>query len=383
MDAPLDGDWRTTLIVEDDLSTRELLTELLSLDGVPAIAVGTVGEARTLLTARAFACAVIDKNLPDGSGLDVLRALREHGPETEAVLLTATADLSSAVEALRLGASDYLFKPVDPTLFRKRLASLLDRRRVRDENRRLQSRLLRSERAGSIGVLAAALAHELNTPLAYVTANLNFLRERLQELSAAVPALGELLEVVDESREGAERMKATVDQVRLLEQGYREEMGPVDVQETLSLALELVLPLAPRASTLRRELHPVPKVNATRAQLLQVFLEVITLASGSEQQPAAEVQVTLTSDDQSVVVTVSATPAPPDFAAFNGTGTLLSAGHPGRRLGVSVCRGIIHSLGGQCALDGPGHTLRIRFPIAPGGLFRDVLDPSAPVGEPR
>jgi signal transduction histidine kinase len=98
------------LIVEDEPIVQELLAELLRDEADELIVAGGVQEARALIGAG-FTVALVDKNLPDGSGLTLIGELRAAVPDAAIILMTAYASLDTAIEALRAGAYDYIPKP--------------------------------------------------------------------------------------------------------------------------------------------------------------------------------------------------------------------------------------------------------------------------------
>jgi DNA-binding NtrC family response regulator len=100
------------LAVDDDPNFLSALAELIEGQGFTTNTACTLRDARTQVSHRTPDVALIDLYLPDGSGIDLLKDL-EPGASTEVVLMTGHADVESAVQALRLGASDYLTKPLD------------------------------------------------------------------------------------------------------------------------------------------------------------------------------------------------------------------------------------------------------------------------------
>lgn len=108
--APLAG--LSLLLVEDELLLRKRYASHLESEGAEVTAVGTVREAAEALGALDFDAVVLDVNLPDGKGTDLLRQ-HKIGPSTSAVVMTAQGGVAGAVEAMRLGAADYLTKPFD------------------------------------------------------------------------------------------------------------------------------------------------------------------------------------------------------------------------------------------------------------------------------
>ncbi len=100
------------LAVDDDPNFLSALAELIEGQGFTTNTACTLRDARAQVSHRTPDVALIDLYLPDGSGIDLLKDL-ELGASTEVVLMTGHADVESAVQALRLGASDYLTKPLD------------------------------------------------------------------------------------------------------------------------------------------------------------------------------------------------------------------------------------------------------------------------------
>ena len=108
--APLSG--LSVLVVEDEPLLRKRYAGHLESEGAEVTAVGTVREAAAALAGLDFDVVVLDVNLPDGKGTDLLRG-GKLGPTTSAVVMTAQGGVAGAVEAMRLGAADYLTKPFD------------------------------------------------------------------------------------------------------------------------------------------------------------------------------------------------------------------------------------------------------------------------------
>jgi DNA-binding NtrC family response regulator len=100
------------LIVEDDANAREALALLAAREGFTTAQAGSIAEARVQLVRQHPDVILIDLRLPDGDGIDLIPDLDDR-ESTETILITGHASIETAVEALRLGASDYLTKPVD------------------------------------------------------------------------------------------------------------------------------------------------------------------------------------------------------------------------------------------------------------------------------
>ena len=114
------------LVVEDEESQRSLLETLLTNKGFEVLTAAGVHEAFTTLEEARPNLLLTDYNMPDGTGLEVLRKARETDPDMGVVLLTAYGTVPMAVEAMRQGALDFMRKPVNESDFIERIAQALD-----------------------------------------------------------------------------------------------------------------------------------------------------------------------------------------------------------------------------------------------------------------
>ena len=101
------------LVVDDRPNMLSLLEKVLSKD-VDVVTASSTADAIAKLSAEPVSVVLCDLRMPDGSGLDVLRECKRVRPRAEFVLMTAYASVDTAIEAMRLGAYDYVTKPFDP-----------------------------------------------------------------------------------------------------------------------------------------------------------------------------------------------------------------------------------------------------------------------------
>jgi len=104
---------RTLLIVDDDKSFVQRLASAMESRGFAVTTAEAVAEGLQHVDKAAPAYAVVDMRLADGSGLDVISALKERRPSARAIVLTGYGNIATAVNAIKLGAIDYLAKPAD------------------------------------------------------------------------------------------------------------------------------------------------------------------------------------------------------------------------------------------------------------------------------
>lgn len=118
---------KSALLLEDYADTRDWLAELLrsAFDGVEVDEAATIAKARDLLANKQFNLAIIDLNLPDGSGIDFIRELSAASPQTYCVVATISDDDRHLFAALQAGAHGYLLKEQPREALLKRLQGIL------------------------------------------------------------------------------------------------------------------------------------------------------------------------------------------------------------------------------------------------------------------
>jgi two-component system response regulator RegA len=104
---------RSLLLVEDDAPLRQRPAQALAIRGFEVATANSAREGLSQVVRHAPAFAVVDLHLGDGNGLDIVAALKQRRPDVRAVIVTAYGNIASAVSAVKIGAVDYLAKPVD------------------------------------------------------------------------------------------------------------------------------------------------------------------------------------------------------------------------------------------------------------------------------
>ncbi len=104
---------RTLLIVEDDKLFLAQLARAMESRGFKVATAASVKDGLVHLETQSPAYAVVDMRLGDGNGLDVISELKHRRPDARAIVLTGYGDIATAVNAIKLGAVDYLAKPID------------------------------------------------------------------------------------------------------------------------------------------------------------------------------------------------------------------------------------------------------------------------------
>ncbi|HNV73676.1 MAG TPA: response regulator [Gemmatimonadaceae bacterium] len=223
------------LVVEDDDVTAAVVIAAVSGggDGVDARAdfeadrVASLAQAIERLQREPFAAVLLDLSLPDSSGLATLDALLDLDLDCAIIVLTALDDSAVALEAVRHGAQDYLFKGrVDPTLILRSLLYAIGRHRA-------EAQLRHAQQMEALGRLAGGVAHDFNNLLTIVIGNAEALEHGLLEPSDVPTAIGEIRQ--------AARRAAELTQ-RLLALGRQQQLQPrvIDVGDAVG-AMEPML----------------------------------------------------------------------------------------------------------------------------------------------
>ena len=113
------------LIIDDEPDIRELLEITLGRMGVTTRAAADVRTALAELERQRFDLCLVDMRLPDGNGIDILRHMAEHHPETPVAMITAHGNMDTAIEALKAGAFDFVSKPVELPVLRRLVETAL------------------------------------------------------------------------------------------------------------------------------------------------------------------------------------------------------------------------------------------------------------------
>jgi two-component system, NtrC family, response regulator PilR len=113
------------LVVDDEPDIRELIEITLERMDVATTAVANLGEAYSAAKKSPFNLCLTDMRLPDGNGIDLIRHMHQHYPGVPVAMITAHGNMSSAIEALKAGAFDFVSKPVDLQVLRNLVGTAL------------------------------------------------------------------------------------------------------------------------------------------------------------------------------------------------------------------------------------------------------------------
>jgi PAS domain S-box-containing protein len=243
------------------------------------------------------------------------------------------------------------------------------------DRQRLQELLRQNDRLTALGTLAAGVAHEINNPLAYVLLNLGWLERRLSDAARSPESLASIVEMVRETRTGAERVAAIVRELRAFSRSEPETRLRQEIHEAVTAAARMLAHELRERARLFIDRDDAPAVLAGPGQLEQVLLNLILNASqafADNDPDRNEIRVRIAANeagDAIIEVTDNGVGMEESVVAriFDPFFTTKPLG-VGTGLGLSICHGIVTALGGRITVSsepGRGSTFRIALPPAP------------------
>lgn len=365
------------LHLEDDAADSALVQAALEAGGLGCelTRVDTQAAFCELVEQGGFDLILADCTLPSFDGFSALRLAAERRPDVPFIFLSGTLDEEVAIESLKIGATDYVFKTkmsrIVPSV-RRALREAEERaRRAQAEKalRATQLELAHVARVMTMGEMAASIAHELSQPLAAVIING---KACLRWLSGEHPNLGEARASVEGIVRDATRAGEVIAGIRALTRKAATEKERLDLNETIEQVVVLVrAELHKHRVVLHTQLgRDLPPVLGDRIELQQLLLNLFINAaeamSAVAERPRELVVATADLDPAQVIVSVRDTGPGLDprigdhiFDAFYTTKP------GGMGMGLSICRSIVQNHGGRLwaeANDGPGTTFRFTVP---------------------
>lgn len=404
------------LIVDDEEGVRKVFAAHLA-QRYTCTTAGDAQEALAHLADEHFALAILDVQMPGLSGVELLRKIIDDFPDVAVIMASGVDRSQRVVDALRLGAFDYLIKPVDLDVLEltveralQRRALLRDGRRYKQElerhNRelatqkaeleRLQAQLVHSEKMASLGQLAGGVAHELNNPAGFIYSNMETLGKYAKELERllafyddiSLPSesaaesqalkreirydrlIPDLSSIISDCQEGARRIRDIVLNLRTFSRLDEAEVKKIDIHEGMEATIRLLSHyFNSDRIVLKRSYGPLPLVECFAGQLNQVWMNLLTNAAQALGPDQGEVRIETTVENENVVVRVSDTGkginAEDIKRVFDPFFTTKAIGE-GTGLGLSISYGIIQRHHGRINVEstpGKGTTFTTIIPL--------------------
>ena len=307
---------------------------------------------------------------------EALRVLRNE-PE----LLDQLAQAEPGDLRLPRGADDVLLDvtSVEPLRVGGQQGTLVLARDV-TRRRALEAQLQLADRLAAVGTIATGVAHEINNPLAYVLANLDFL-ERVLDGGLQGDDIAEARTILAETRDGAERLRAIVRDLKAFAHDD-DTLAEVDVHAVLDAACRMAGTELRHRATVERRYGALPSVLANEGRLGQVFLNLLVNAAHAfDEKPGPSdanrvvLRTSLAADGSAIVEVEDNGPGIDEQALehiFDPFFTTKDVG-VGTGLGLFLVRSTVEDLGGRLSVDtalGRGTTFRVSLPPASNGLRR-------------
>ncbi|HET6585166.1 MAG TPA: response regulator [Nannocystaceae bacterium] len=378
------------LVIEDDVNDHELLLREIQRGGydVECERVETATALCEALDRQRWDVVLSDYSLPSFDAPRALAIIKDRRIDVPFIIVSGTVDEVTAVASMRAGAHDFMAKGK-----LARLLPVIDRElreaAGRADRRRMQEQLLVSDRMASLGTLAAGVAHEINSPLAAILANLEVVMDDLAALAPAALArpphaadwaawvraqVEKTLEPLHDACEAALRVRDVSRDLKVFSRGDEQRLGAVDVRQVMESSLRMAQNEIRHRAELVREYSDVPPVHANDTRLGQVFLNLVVNAVQSLPEESAErhrIRVVIRPEAEGrVCVEVHDTGAgiPADVLPqiFDPFFTTKPIG-VGTGLGLAICHRIVTSLGGEITVQserGVGSVFSVSLPVA-------------------
>ena len=222
--------------MDDDAAQTRLVQKCLELSGyvVDLAEDGAAGLAAC--EANTYHAVIVDQTMPGLSGLDVIRTLVSRGKFPPIVMVTGTGNERIAVEAMKLGVSDYLVKDLEGgfvNVLPLVVSRAIKQRRLLREKERMEKELAQAQRMEAIGQLAAGIAHEINTPTQYIGDNTRFLQGAFTYVDDLLGSFDRLLRAARSNSVTEELLKEAETAFHSADLGYLAREIPLAIQQSL------------------------------------------------------------------------------------------------------------------------------------------------------
>jgi signal transduction histidine kinase len=355
------------LIVEDNVVLAENLDDIFSSRGYAVAHANSASAALAIARNEGFELALVDVNLPDSAGTDLLPALRDACPNAEIVVITGHATLDAAVAAVRGGAFHYVAKPFKVDELIATVDGALRHASSQRERRALERRAAEAEALAHMGTLAAGLAHEIRNPLNAALLQLHLLGRGVARLDeAAREGLERRVTIVEGELKRLERLLSDFLELARPRPMARE---PVDLGALVGEVLTFQEPAAQAQgiALLRRTEEGVLALG-DRERLKQVLYNLVANALEASGAGAVTVGCERDPDGERVRLRVADTgrgiPRATLARIFEPFFTTKEAG---TGLGLSIVRQIVQRLGGDVevrSVEGRGTEVEVSIPAS-------------------
>lgn len=379
LDAPARGGApakETVLVVDDEPHILEFMVDMLAEQGYDVDGVPTGTEAVAALKKKPYQVALVDLQLGDMTGIELLHEFRKTDEDIQMILVTAYASLDNAVRALQAGFFDFLVKPVDTAYLKRAIKMALGKRRdelaIKILNADLQKANHEMNRLNDLKTkFLSIVTHDLRTPLTSIK---GYAQVLIMQQNLAEEQKKHFLEVIaKESDRLAALVNDLVDFVSIEAGKLRVEKEEVDMAAILTQTRDRMAPLAQQqgvAFSLQSQTAAWPKVRADPQRLDQVLTNLISNAL-KHTPSGGRVDVTAEAREHTLRVEVADTGEgipPADLRRVFEQFFQVEA-HASKRaglgLGLTIAKEIVQAHGGDIGAhsDGPGRGAKFWFTL--------------------
>jgi two-component system, NtrC family, sensor kinase len=395
----------TILLVDDEEMVRDLLRRVLERDGHRVLAASSKAEAFEQFTSHAVDLLLVDKNLPDGSGLEFIEAARNLEFDGESIVITGYSDTESAIKSVELNVFRYIKKPFDLDALRNDINRALETAALRkdlaqrtqelevtnadlmqalEQIKESEQRRVQSERLASIGYLSAGIAHEINNPLSLLSMTIPFTVSEIEKIIRTnAPAnspdkvneeLETLLKNLGPTQEAVDLLMQLSSDLHSLGRSDDVKPQPVKLVGVVNSALRIVRHRIKHKATVTVNIPENLTITGKANRLIQVFINLLTNASRAIRENIPDrnyIKINGYEDDSHAVIEVadSGIGIPPEnlkkifdrFVTLSGLGPGEGSG-----IGLSIVKELVAEHGGTVEVIstvGEGTSFIVKFPL--------------------
>jgi signal transduction histidine kinase len=367
----------------DDEEPNLVVFEAMCGDDFPVLTASSGADGLALMKEHEIGVVLTDQRMPGMTGIELLEKVESEYPDTIRLLITAYSDLQAAEDAINRGhVRRYMRKPWEPEVLRAELRDAIDLYNLNTRVKQLEQRLLDTERAYSLSVVASGLAEELRNPVGWIRNNLTVietsvgaaasaLAETTPDVTRARGVLAQMDTAVTDARDGVKRILELTEEMAKAPEEVEAEI--VDLADAVRVALRKAESSGLRGRALIEVATGIePKVLATRTNIVQIALNLLAnaiqrAASRAEGQGVVRVTTAILNGKAVLDVSDNGPPIGRDqlsnvFKPFGVGGRLQGAG-----VGLAISKRIAEELGGQLevsASDAKETRFRLTLPPA-------------------
>ncbi|WP_242637601.1 hybrid sensor histidine kinase/response regulator [Desulfobacter hydrogenophilus] len=225
------------LLVDDEESYRNAIARRLERRNMVVSQAPDGTSCLEYLSGNETDVVVLDMKMPGMSGMETFKTINKYYPGLKVIFLTGNAAVAEGVEGIKTGAFDYLSKPVEIDHLAGKIRQAwelkrLEAARERDKifRRRLEKRMIHTQRLASLGTMSTGIAHEINNPLAIIKESAGFMRMVIED-SGQIPEKEMLFKGLEKIEKSVDRARRITHQLLGYVRKHGHEMTPVDIRQ--------------------------------------------------------------------------------------------------------------------------------------------------------